>query len=202
MNQLTGKLKELTGSDFRGNLKLINDRHWSHDTFHLPTGVSHDSTVLHGGNEANWGKHKTNTVYSVHFFKAKEIDCMSIYLFKKKTKKTLYFIVCVQYVLWVQVLYFVKKFMNYFCAAAPSTAKHFIYANTLAVIITTFSPWNLKIRPFPNGMGRFKGTKCSWLHTTRRNSNLNSNRVCIENKPQLRIMADNKALLYDFKLNK
>lgn len=61
---------------------------------------------------------KTNTVYSVHFFKAKEIDCMSIYLFKKKTKKTLYFIVCVQYVLWVQVLYFVKKFMNYFCAAA------------------------------------------------------------------------------------
>lgn len=43
---------------------------------------------------------------------------MSIYLFKKKTKKTLYFIVCVQYVLWVQVLYFVKKFMNYFCAAA------------------------------------------------------------------------------------
>lgn len=181
MNQLTGKLKELTGSDFRGNLKLINDRHWSHDTFHLPTGVSHDSTVLHGGNEANWGKHKTSTVYSVHFFKAKEIDCMSIYLFKKK-QKTLYFIVCVQYVLWVQVLYFVKKFMNYFWAAA--------------------SPWNLKIRPFPNGMGRFKGTKCSWLHTTRRNSNLNSNRVCIENKPRLRIMADNKALLYDFKLNK
>lgn len=42
---------------------------------------------------------------------------MSIYLFKKK-QKTLYFIVCVQYVLWVQVLYFVKKFMNYFWAAA------------------------------------------------------------------------------------
>lgn len=58
-----------------------------------------------------------NTKQSVHFFKAKEIDCMSIYLFKKK-QKTLYFIVCVQYVLWVQVLYFVKKFMNYFCAAA------------------------------------------------------------------------------------
>lgn len=202
MNQLTGKLKELTGSDFRGNLKLINDRHWSHDTFHLPTGVSHDSTVLHGGNEANWGKHKTNTVYSVHFFKAKEIDCMSIYLFiLKKTKNAVFYCMCAVCSVGTSAL-FCKKVHELLLRCCPSTAKHFIYANTLAVIITTFSPWNLKIRPFPNGMGRFKGTKCSWLHTTRRNSNLNSNRVCIENKPQLRIMADNKALLYDFKLNK
>lgn len=50
---------------------------------------------------------------------------MSIYLFKKKTKKTLYFIVCVQYVLWVQVLYFVKKFMLPFHSKAFYICKHF-----------------------------------------------------------------------------
>lgn len=48
------------------------------------------------------------TVYI--FLKQKKSTAWAFYLFKKK--KTLYFIVCVQYVLWVQVLYFVKKFMN------------------------------------------------------------------------------------------
>lgn len=137
------------------------------------------------------------TVYI--FLKQKKSTAWAFYLFKKKN--AVFYCMCAVCSVGTSAL-FCKKVHELILRCCPSTAKHFIYANTLAVIITTFSPWNLKIRPFPNGMGRFKGTKCSWLHTTRRNSNLNSNRVCIENKPRLRIMADNKALLYDFKLNK
>lgn len=69
-----------------------------------------------------------------------------------------------QYVLWVQVLYFVKKFMNYFCAAAlPQQSILYAssirtqYANTLAVITQLSHLEISKSVPFQTAWAGLKG---------------------------------------------